>query len=145
MEIPRKLSTKARSFIQTSINKIFMGDMVYCSTAKDGMEIWHETVCKYTEDKLPGVACKNFMESEVHRRVIKNRTPRFENDLTRSNFAMAVFDFNKTHLVIRTDNKQFNFELESDIKEEMIDLAVSTGRYAVFTPLVALPSPKSAV
>ena len=145
MEIPRNLSTEARSFIYNSVNKIFMGDMVYCSTAKDGIEIWHETVCKYTEGKLPGVACKNFMESEVHRRVIKNRAPGFENDWTRSNFAMAVFDFNKTHFVIRTDNKQFNFELESDIKEEMIDLAVSTERYAVFTPLVALPSPNTAV
>jgi len=145
MEIPNNLSTEARTFIGNSVRKIFMGDMVYCSTAKDGMEIWHETVCKYHEGKLPGVACKNFMESTVHRRVIRNRTPRFEDDWERSNFAMAVFDFNKTHFIVRTDNRQFNFELESDIKEEMIDLAVSQKLYAVFTPLVALPSPNTAV
>ena len=145
MEIPRNLSTEARSFIQNCVNKIFMGEMVYCSTAKDGMEIWHETVCKYHEGKMPGVACKNFMESNVHRRVIRNQTPGFESDWERSNFSMAVFDFNKTHFIVRTDNKQFNFELEDDIKEEMIDLAVSTKRYAFFTPLIALPSPKTIV
>ncbi len=119
--------------------------MVYCSTTKDGMEIWHETICQYHGDTTLGVACKNFMESAIHKRVIRNRTPGFETDLARSNFAMAVFDFNRTHFVIRTDNKQFNFELDGDLKEEIIDLAVATKRYAVFTPLVAVPSPRGAV
>ena len=145
MEIPRNLSREARTFIQDSVNKIFMGEMVHCSTTKDGMEIWHETICQYSENMTPGVACKNFMESEIHKRVIRERTPLFETDWARSNFGMAVFDFNKTHFVIRIDNKQFNFELYGDLKKEMISLAVATKRYAVFTPLVAVPSPKGAV
>ena len=119
--------------------------MIYCSTAKTGLEIWHETICQYHEDMAPGVACKNFMESAIHRRVITERIPGFEDDWARSNFSMAVFDFNKTHFVIRTDNKQFNFEIEDRLREEMIDLAVATRRYAVFTPIIAVPSPQSSV
>lgn len=84
------------------------------------------------------------MEAEVHRRVLRERTPGFESDWARSNFSMGVFDFNRTHFVIRTDNKQFNFEITDDLKEEMIDLAVEMKRYAVFTPIVAVPSPKPA-
>jgi len=145
MEIPRNLSAEARTFIQKCINRVFMGEMIYCCTTKDGIEIWHETICKYRQGIVPGVACSNFMESAVHRRIIRERTPQFERDWARSNFSMAVFDFNATHFVIRVDDKQFNFEIADDIKEEMIDLAVATKRYAVFTPLIAVPSPKSVV
>ena len=145
MEIPRDLSLEARTFIGNCVNKIFSGDMVYCSTTKDGIELWHETICKYRQGTLLGVECKNFMESEIHKRVIRNRTPNFESDWARSNFGMAVFDFNSTHFVIRTDNKQFNFEIDGDLKKELISLAVATKRYAVFTPLVAVPSPTDAV
>lgn len=145
MEIPRDLSFEARTFITGSVNKIFSGDMIYCSTAKTGLEIWHEIACQYHEDMAPGIACKNFMESEIHQRVMRNRAAAFENDWRRSNFGMAVFDFNRTHFVIRTDNKQFNFEIEGDLREELIDLAVATKRYAVFTPIIAVPSPQSNV
>ena len=145
MPFKMDLSAETRQFVRECANKIFVGEMVYCSTTKDGMEIWHETKCQYHEGKIPGVACKNFMESAAHKKTMADRAPRFLSDWERGNFGISVFDFNKTHLVMRTDNKQFNFEIEGKMRDELIDEMIATKRYAVFTPLVAVPAPSTSM
>lgn len=144
MAIDAKFSAAAIDFLRGSINKIYEGRMVYCSRSDDGIEVWHEIKCRYLEGKKPGVACSAFMNSHVHKKNAHNSIPSFLKQYEQKNYAMAVFKFNATHFVFRTDNKQFNFEIPEELQEELVTYAKLIGRFVEFKPIISITknSPK---
>lgn len=140
MEIDAKFSTAAVDFLRSSINKIYEGKMVYCSTADDGIEVWHEHKCTYTHGDRPGEACSAFMNSSVHKKQMTRSAPSFERNWLQRNCGMAVFKFNNTHFVFRTDNKQYNFEVPEDLQPELVAYAKRRGHFAEFKPILAIAS-----
>lgn len=146
MEVDPKFSAEAARFIRVAINKIYEGRMVYCSTAKSGIEVWHEGECKYAKRGDP-LHCAKFLDSPVHKKNMNENAPSFEKQCEQKNYAMAVFKFNATHFVFRTDNKQFNFEIPEELQEELVTHAKLTGRFAEFKPIISVvtnpPSLKS--
>ena len=138
MEIDPKFSTAAVDFLRGSINKIYEGKMVYCSTADDGIEVWHEHKCTYLEGNEPGVACSAFMSSVVHKKKMNADAPAFERQWKQKNYAMALFKFNATHFVFRQDNKQFNFEIPEELQVELVTHAKRMNRFAEFKPIVGV-------
>lgn len=137
MEVDLKLSAEAISFIRHAINKIYEGRMVYCSTAKSGIEVWHEGECRYTERGDP-FYCAAFLDSAVHKKQMNKNCPNFEKQWLQKNYAMAVFKVNDAHFVYSTDNKQYNFEIPKYLQEELVTHAKLTGRYAEFKPILAI-------
>ena len=140
MEIDVKLSSEAVSFIRSSINKIYEGEMVYCSASDDGIEVWHECKCKYMLGDKPGIACAAFMNSPTQKKVMTKNAPSFERNWQQRNVGMAVFKLNNTHFVFRTDNKQYNFEIPKHLREEMIAIAKHRNTFAEFKPILAVAS-----
>ncbi len=140
MEIDPNFSTAAVDFLRGSINKIYEGNMVYCSTADDGIEIWHEHKCTYLEGKEAGVACCAFMNSPVHKKNLRKSVPSFEKHWEQKNYAMALFKLNATHFVFRSDNKQFNFEIPEELQAELVAHAKLINRFAEFKPIIGVIS-----
>ena len=138
MEIDPKFSTAAVDFLRGSINKIYQGKMVYCSTADDGIEVWHEHKCTYLEGKEPGVACSAFMSSAVHKKKMNADAPAFERQWRQKNYSMALFKFNAMHFIFRSDNKQFNFEIPEELQVELVTHAKRMNRFAEFKPIVGV-------
>ena len=137
MEVDPKFSADAISFVRGAINKIYEGRMVYCSTSKSGIEVWHEGVCKYAERGDP-LHCARFLDSSVHKKQMNKSVPSFEKKWLQKNWSMAIFKFNSTHFVFRTDNKQYNFEIPKHLQEELVAHAKLTDRFAEFKPIIAI-------
>lgn len=137
MEVDPTFSTEVLSFLRDSINKIYEGRMVYCSTAKSGIEIWHESKCKYAEREDP-LYCARFMDSSVHKKQMNKSAPSFERQWLQKNWSMAIFKFNSVHFVFRTDSKQYNFEIPEELQEELVSKAKRMGTFAEFKPIISV-------
>lgn len=137
MEVDPKFSAKAINFLRGSINKLYEGRMVYCSTAKSGIEIWHEGECKYVDREGP-LYCASFLDSSTHVKQMNKNAPNFEKQWLQKNWSMAIFRFNSTHFVFRTDSRQYNFEIPEELQEELILTAKQIGAFAEFKPIISV-------